>query len=77
MTRKQIKEKAAQFRKFVEWSDEEQCFVGICPELFGGGINGKEETKVYAELCKLVEKWVVLLDRREQKLSSQRTPIIC
>ena len=63
MTRKQIKAKAAQFAKFVEWSDEDQCFVGRCPELFGGGVHGQEEAKVYAELCEVVEEWVELLDK--------------
>src|SRR6266480_3968477 len=33
MTRKQIKEQAARHAKFVEWSDEDQCFIGRCPGL--------------------------------------------
>jgi len=62
MTRKQIKEQAAKFAKFVEWSDEDQCFIGRCPELFGGGVHGKEESKVYAELCEVVEEWIEILN---------------
>jgi predicted HicB family RNase H-like nuclease len=63
MTRKQIKEQAARYAKFVEWSDEDQCFVGRCPELMLGGVHGRDEARVYAELCGAVEEWVALLDR--------------
>ena len=54
MTRKQIKEQAARYAKFVEWSDEDQCFIGRCPEIMGGGIHGLDEARVYAELCHAV-----------------------
>ena len=42
MTRKQIKEQAARYTKLVEWSDEDQCFIGRCPELTLGGVHGSE-----------------------------------
>ena len=61
MTRKQIKEPAARYAKFVEWSDEDQCFIGRCPALFGGGVHGDDEAKVYKELCETVEEWIELL----------------
>ncbi len=61
MTRKQIKEQAARYAKFVEWSDEDGCFIGRCPELMGGGVHGPDEAKVYAELCGAVEEWIELL----------------
>jgi len=61
MTRKQIKEQAARYAKFVEWSDADQCFIGRCPSLFGGGVHGSDEARVYAELCETVEEWVELL----------------
>jgi predicted HicB family RNase H-like nuclease len=63
MTRNETKAKAAQFAKFVEWSDEDQCFVGRCPELFGGGVHGQDEAKVYAGLCDAAEEWVELLNK--------------
>ena len=63
MTRKQIKERAGRFAKFVEWSDEDQCFIGRCPALFGGGVHGNDEAKVYAELCETVEEWIELLHK--------------
>ena len=61
MTRKQIKEQAARYAKFVEWSDEDECFIGRCPELMSGGVHGADEAKVYTELCEAVEEWIELL----------------
>jgi predicted HicB family RNase H-like nuclease len=53
-----IKKIASQYVKLVEWSDEDQCYVGLCPELFYGGPHGDSEASVYAELCRLVEEHV-------------------
>ncbi len=47
-----------QYLKIVEWSEEDQCYVGHCPGLMLGGVHGNEETKVYKELCKVVEEWI-------------------
>jgi predicted HicB family RNase H-like nuclease len=58
MSRKQIKEKAERYRKFVTWSDEDQCFIGRCPELFEGGVHGLDTAQVYRELCGAVEEWI-------------------
>ena len=61
MSRKQIKAHAAHYAKFVEWSDEDQCFIGRCPELMAGGVHGRDEARVFAELCQAVEEMVELL----------------
>ena len=61
MTRKQIKEQAARYAKFVEWSDEDKCFIGRCPELMLGGVHGNDEAKVYAELCVAVAEMIELI----------------
>ncbi len=47
--------KSTHYVKIVEWSDEDQCFVGICPGLFYGGCHGKDEQTVFAELCDIVD----------------------
>jgi len=46
------------YLKIVEWSEEDQCYIGHCPGLMTGGIHGKDETKVYKELCETVEEWI-------------------
>lgn len=48
------------YLKLVEWSDEDQCYIGTSPGLMLGGIHGKDEYKVYAELCRAVEEWVAI-----------------
>lgn len=52
--------------KIVEWSDEDQCYVGSCPGLFYGGCHGGNEEAVFAELCDLVEETIELY-RKESK----------
>ncbi|HVR37364.1 MAG TPA: toxin-antitoxin system HicB family antitoxin [Methylomirabilota bacterium] len=63
MTKKKIKEEAARYAKFVEWSDEDQSFIGRCPELFEGAVHGGDEARVYAELCETLEEWIELLHK--------------
>jgi len=46
------------YLKIVEWSDEDQLYIGTCPELFGGGCHGDDEAKVYKELCEIVDEWI-------------------
>ena len=74
MTRKQIKEQAARYAKFVEWSDEDRCFIGRCPELMLGGVHGSDEAKVYAELCAATEEMVELI-RGAGFRAAQRTTL--
>ena len=63
MSRKQIKEQAARYAKFVEWSDEDQCFIGRCPGLFASGVHGSDEARVYKDLCETVQEWIELLHK--------------
>ena len=51
---------AAKYVKLVEWSEEDQCFVGSCPGLFYGGCHGDNEQAVFAELCDIVEETIQL-----------------
>lgn len=57
---------SARYVKIVEWSDEDNCFVGSCPGLFYGGCHGDDEKHVFAEVCELAEE-VVALYKREGK----------
>jgi predicted HicB family RNase H-like nuclease len=62
------KAKAARFLKVVEWSDEDQCFVGRCPALFFGGCHGPDEAEVYRQLCQIAEEWVEIIHDDGQSL---------
>ncbi len=56
--------------KIVQWSDEDGCFLGMCPELMFGGVHGQDEAKVYAELCQAVEDVIEILETDGQPLPS-------
>jgi predicted RNase H-like HicB family nuclease len=51
---------SARYVKIVEWSDEDQCYVGSCPGLFYGGCHGDDEKEVFAELCRIVDETIEL-----------------
>jgi predicted RNase H-like HicB family nuclease len=57
---------SARYVKIVEWSVEDQCYVGSCPGLFYGGCHGKDEREVFAQLCQIVEE-IIALYRKEGK----------
>jgi predicted HicB family RNase H-like nuclease len=56
------KAKAARYMKIVEWSDEDGRFVGSAPPLIGPCCHGQDEAKVYAQLCRIVEECVKILE---------------
>ncbi len=51
---------SARYAKIVEWSDEDQCYVGRAPGLILGGCHGPDEKEVFAELCEVVEEAIAL-----------------
>ena len=63
---------SARYAKIVEWSDEDQCFVGSSPGLIYGGCHGQDEREVFDQLCQIVEEAIELLTAAEQ--SSRRPP---
>ncbi|MGP8198260.1 MAG: toxin-antitoxin system HicB family antitoxin [Limisphaerales bacterium] len=68
MKTSELKAKAARYMKIVEWSDEDGCFVGSAPPLIGQCYHGKDETRVYAQLCRIVEEWVEILETDGREL---------
>ncbi|WP_082674628.1 pilus assembly protein HicB [Thiohalocapsa sp. ML1] len=42
------------YHKWVEWSDEDQVYVGKCPDLITG-IHGEDPVVLYGELCAVVQ----------------------
>jgi predicted RNase H-like HicB family nuclease len=47
---------SARYAKIVEWSDEDQCYVGSAPGLIYGGCHGNDEKVVFDDLCSIVEE---------------------
>ena len=59
---------SARYVKIVEWSEEDQCFVGSCPGLFYGGCHGDDEQAVFAELCEIVDDMTGLYQKEGRPL---------
>ena len=57
---------SAKYVKIVEWSEEDQCYVGSAPGLILGGCHGDDEKRVLEELCLIVEEAIELY-RKDNK----------
>jgi len=61
------------FVKLVEWSDEDCCFIGSCPELFYGGCHGADPRAVFDELCQIVAEAIEVYRREGKPLPTPMT----
>lgn len=59
---------SAKYVKIVEWSEEDQCYVGSAPGLIYGGCHGSDEKEVFDELCQIVEEAVELYKKDSRPL---------
>lgn len=55
--------KGDKYVKIVEWSEEDNCFIGSCPELFYAGCHGTKAQAVFNELCQIVEENILLFEK--------------
>ena len=51
---------SARYVKIIEWSQEDQCYVGSAPGLIYGGCHGDDEQQVFEELCQVVDEAIEL-----------------
>ena len=58
---------SAKYAKLVEWSEEDQCYVGSAPGFILGGCHGDDEKGVFEKLCNVVDE-AIKLYRRDGKL---------
>ena len=59
---------SARYAKIVEWSDEDNCYVGSAPGLVFGGCHGPNEKHVFEELCEIVEEAIQLYEQDDKPL---------
>jgi predicted RNase H-like HicB family nuclease len=59
---------SARYIKIVEWSDEDESFIGQCPGIIGPCCHGDDEAQVYAELCNIVDEWIELMKQEGKPL---------
>jgi predicted HicB family RNase H-like nuclease len=46
------------YLKIVEWSEEDQCYVGSIPGWIGKCCHGDNEEDVYRQLCQILDEWI-------------------
>ena len=60
-----------QYHKWVEWSEEDQSYIGKCPDLITG-IHGDDPVRLYGELCEVVEDVIRHFEAEGRILPSPR-----
>ena len=55
--------RGADYLKLVEWSEEDDCYVGSALPLIGPCCHGSDQVEVYKELCEIVEEWLEIMER--------------
>ena len=63
---------ADQYYKWVQWSEEDQVYVGKCPDLITG-IHGDDPVEVYRDLCQVVEEVIAHFQATGKPLPAPRT----
>ncbi len=46
------------YLKIVEWSEEDECYVGSVPGWIGKCCHGNDEMNVYSQLCTIIDEWI-------------------
>ena len=71
-----MKRIADQYEKIVYWSDEDQCFIGVCPEIMNGGVHGDDPNKVFKELLEVVDEWVEIMKQDGKQLPEPKHSVL-
>ena len=56
-----------QYHKWVEWSDEDQTYIGKCPDLITG-IHGNDPIKLYEELNLVLDEVIQYYQAEKKEL---------
>ncbi len=59
---------SAQYIKVVEWSEEDQSYVGYCPGVIGPCCHGDDEVEVFRSLCGIVDEWLAIYRKDNRPL---------
>ncbi len=60
-----------QYHKWIEWSEEDQTYIGKCPDLISG-IHGDNLTQLYSELCDVIEDVIQYFIKENRELPSPK-----
>lgn len=56
------------YLKLVEWSEEDQSYIGSVPGWIDQCCHGDNEEKVYEELCQILDEWIEIYDNDNRPL---------
>ena len=59
---------SAKYIKIVEWSDEDECFIGYCPGIIGPCCHGDNEIEVFRQLCEIVDELLAYRQKKNKPL---------
>ena len=59
---------SAKYIKIVEWSDEDECFIGYCPGIIGPCCHGDSEVEVFRQLCVIVDELLAHAQEKNKPL---------
>ena len=59
---------SAKYIKIVEWSDEDECFIGYCPGIIGPCCHGDNEVEVFRQLCEVVDELLAYAQKKNKPL---------
>ena len=68
-----MRKEADLHKKVVYWNDEDQCFIGMCPELMFGGVHGDDALEVFIELNQAVDEVIQIFKEDGTPLPEPRT----
>jgi len=52
-----MKKETDKYHRWVAWSEEDQAYIGRCPDLFLGGVHGDDPIKVARLLQNVIDQW--------------------
>ena len=52
-----MKKETDRYHRWVAWSEEDQTYIGRCPDLFLGGVHGDDPIKVAKQLQFVIDEW--------------------
>ena len=67
-----MKRKTDIYHRWVAWSDEDQAYIGRCPDLVTGGVHGDDPLKVAKELQQVIDEWELLFETSKLSLPPVR-----
>jgi predicted HicB family RNase H-like nuclease len=57
-----------QYLKIVEWSEEDQCYIGRLPGVSFGGVHGNDEIQVYKGICEVLDEILDICEKDGEPL---------